>query len=76
MNDYTTFFAVQLNELMDSNGYMISDFTEVMSELTEHLSMNGYTFDTNGDGTIFIREDELAYLKTILEDRELMYTVL
>ena len=49
---------------------------KAMSSLTEHLAMNGYTFDTNGEDTIFIYDDEFDYLLTILDDRNLKYEVL
>lgn len=45
-------------------------------EITEHLSMNGYTFDTNCDRTIFIFDEEACYLETILKDRNIEYYVL
>ena len=61
----TVFYKVKITNLPESG----------LSEVTEHLSMNGYTFDTNGEDSIFIYEDELGYLKTILEDRNLKYEV-
>jgi len=76
MDDYTVFYMVQINTLFLKTGFMITDFRKIMSELTEHLSMNGYTFDTNGDDRIFIYEEELSYLLTILDDRDLLYMVL
>lgn len=75
--DATLWYAVRIDTMHRTDGYMINDFNaEVMDELTEHLSMNGYTFDTNGDDVIFIYEDEVGYLLTILEDRNLKYEVL
>lgn len=52
------------------------DFENEWSELTEHLAMNGYTYDTNGDATLFVYDEEFAYVMTIIEDRGLMYEVL
>ena len=39
-----------------------------MPDLTEHLAMNGYTFDTNGNGILFVAEDEITYVITIMKD--------
>ena len=45
-------------------------------EITEHLAMNGYTYDTNCEKTIFIYEEEVEYLETILNDRGYEYCIL
>lgn len=45
-------------------------------EITEHLAMNGYTFDTNCEKTIFIWEEEACYLETILDEHNIKYDVL
>ena len=45
-------------------------------EITEHLAMNGYTFDTNCEKTIFIFDEEACYLETILEEHGIKYDVL
>ena len=44
--------------------------------ITEHLSMNGYKFDTNCEKTIFIFDEEACYLETILEEHGIKYCVL
>lgn len=44
--------------------------------IPEMLSMNGYTFDTNGDNVIFIWSNELEYLKTILNDEGIAFEIL
>ena len=46
------------------------------SEITEHLAMNGYTFDTNCEKTIFIFDEEAFYLETILKEHGIKYDVL
>ena len=74
--DATVWYAVGVNQLITSDGHLITNWDDVWSELTEHLSMNGYTFDTNGKNLIFIYNEEISYLLTILEDRKLIYTVL
>ena len=47
-----------------------------LKELETHLSMNGYDFgiDTN-KGYLFVPIDELAYVETILTDRNIDYGV-
>ena len=46
-----------------------------LSEVCEHLAMNGYTYDSNCENSIFIYDEELSYLRTILENRGLEYEV-
>lgn len=46
---------------------------EDMPDITEHLSMNGYTFDTNGDDVLFVDTEEISYVETILEDHNVEY---
>lgn len=41
---------------------------EIMSEITEYLAMNGYTFDTNGEDVLFVFEDEVDYVMQILRE--------
>ncbi len=54
---------------------LLNGFQAELSEVTEHLAMNGYTYDTNGEDSIFIYEEELSYLETILQDRNLKYEI-
>lgn len=61
----TTFYKVKL----------LNESKSELSEVCEHLAMNGYTYDSNCEDSIFIYEDEFSYLKTILEDRNLKYEV-
>lgn len=46
---------------------------EYMDSICEHLAMNGYTYDTNGENVIFIFDEEISYVKTILKDRKISY---
>lgn len=62
--DYTVWYALRITG------------KEMMEEVTEHLSMNGYTFDTNGKDTIFVFHEEIEYVETILNDRGASYEVL
>ena len=48
---------------------------EKLEELKQHLSLNGYDVFVDDD-LLFVRPDELAYVKTILEDREIEYNLL
>lgn len=67
MVDFTTWYAVKL---------IGSNVKENMNEVTEHLSMNGYTFDTNGEDTLFIYDEEIDYVITILNDRDIEWEAL
>ena len=60
--DYSIFYAVKVGNALD--------------EITKHLAMNGYTYDTNCEDTIFIYVDELSYLLTILVDHEIDYEIM
>jgi len=47
-----------------------------LEELENHLSMNGYNFGIDkNQRTLFTFIDELSYVETILEDREIDYHV-
>lgn len=65
MLEYTTFYGLKLNNVKSG--------TEDWSELTEHLAMNGYTYDTNGEDTLFVYDEEVSYVETILKDREINF---
>ena len=52
-----------------------SPTTKDILEITEHLSRNEYTFDTNGKDAVFIYEEEIEYLMTILDERGFDYEV-
>ena len=64
--DPTNFYKVKV----------LNGFKTELSEVCEHLTMNGYTYDTNGEDSIFIYEEEIGYLKTILKDRNLKFEVM
>ena len=61
MEIYTIWYAVRLKDKSQ------------MGDLTEHLAMNGYTFDTNGEDTLFIFEEEIDYVETIMSDHEIEF---
>lgn len=67
MNDFTIWYAIKLIGL---------NVKENMNEVTEYLSMNGYTFDTNGEDTLFIYNEEIDYVMTILNDRDIEWEAL
>lgn len=47
-----------------------------LEELENHLSMNGYDFGIDKKrGCLFVFVDELAYVETILTDRNIDYSV-
>lgn len=48
-----------------------------MKELENHLSMNGYSFGIdNNRSLLFVFIEEFDYVKTILEDRDIIYKIL
>ena len=67
MVDFTTWYAVKL---------IGSNVKGNMDEVIEHLSMNGYTFDTNGEDVLFIYDEEIDYVITILDDRNIEWEAL
>ena len=60
----TIFYGLQLKD------------KSVMPDVTEHLAMNGYTFDTNGEDTLFVYSEEVDYVRTILEDRGIEFEII
>lgn len=64
MPERTIFYGLQLHS---------ADLEKTMAEVTEHLSMNGYTFDTNGEDTLFVYSEEVDYVETILKDRDISF---
>ena len=71
MNEPTIFYGIKID-----NRWQRKEWENKWSELTEHLAMNGYTYDTNGKDTLFVYYDEFEYVLTIIEDRELEYEIL
>lgn len=61
MKSRTIFYGLQLKH------------PDVMEDVTEHLAMNGYTYDTNGEDTLFVYSEEVEYVETILEDWGIEY---
>lgn len=48
-----------------------------MKELENCLSMNGYNFGIDNDrGFLFVFVEEIDYIKTVLEDRDIIYKIL
>lgn len=48
-----------------------------MKELENHLSMNGYNFGIdNNRSLLFVFIEEVDYVKTILEDRDIIYKII
>ena len=48
-----------------------------LEELKYHLSMNGYNFKFDKiRNLLFVDEDEIAYVETILKDRDIIYDVI
>lgn len=43
-------------------------------EIKNHLCHNGYHVDWETDDVIAVDEEEAAYVKTILRDREIQFT--
>lgn len=62
--EYTIWYGIRLKNKED------------MDRITEYLAMNGYTYDTNGDDTIFVFHEEIKYVETILEDHGIAYEVI
>lgn len=48
-----------------------------LEELENHLSMNNYNFMMNkSNNTLYVYVEELSYVKTILEDRDIIYSAI
>jgi hypothetical protein len=56
-------------------GLRLKDKSE-MPDITEHLAMNGYTYDTNADDTLFVYSEEVDYVETILKDHGVEYEII
>ena len=73
--EFTTFYGIKIYDKRKP-GEPIMRARDIMSEVTEHLSMNGYTFETNGENILFVFNEEIYYVLTILNDREIEYKAL
>lgn len=64
MRDFVEYVRIDINPGTD------------LTELEEHLSMNGYHFGIDKNRyLLFVYLDELDYVETILEDRDIVYDV-
>lgn len=64
-----------MEELVEYARIYIHDDTD-LSELENHLSMNGYDFGLDEKRKVlFVLIDELAYVETILTDRNIDYRI-
>lgn len=43
------------------------------SDITEYLSMNGYTFETNGEDILFVHSEEIIDVEVILNDEGIAF---
>lgn len=55
--------------------YKLVATKEQMEELNNHLKMNGYDFSIN-ESNISVNEDEMDYVETIMEDRDISYSII
>ena len=47
-----------------------------MDEMYEHLTMNGYIFEVNNEhDVLFVIEDQIQYVETILNDKGISYEI-
>ena len=64
-----------MEELVEYARIYIHDDTD-LNELENHLSMNGYDFGLDEKRKVlFVLIDELAYVETILTDRNIDYRI-
>jgi hypothetical protein len=64
-----------MREFIEYASIMYHVETDV-EELEKHLSMNGYNFGIDKSRCIlFVKIDEIDYVETILEDRNILYHV-
>ena len=65
-----------MEEFVEYVRIYIHDFYADLSELENHLTMNGYDFGIDTKRRVlFVFIDELAYVETILTDRNIDYRV-
>lgn len=56
--------------------YIRIDFEGDTKDLINHLSMNGYSFGFDSMAeSLFVLEDEIYYVITIMDDREIKYQI-
>ena len=54
---------------------LVYSYPSQEDELKEHLYYNGYTVVWKSKNILFVDAEEIDYIKTILQDRHLTYTV-
>lgn len=55
---------------------VLNSSSSAVWEVINHLSMNGYKFGYDSyAGNLFVYDEELAYVETILEDRGIDYRI-
>ena len=65
-----------MEEFIEYARIYIHDIDADLEELENHLSMNGYDFGIDKKRrVVFVFIDELSYVETILEDREIDYSI-
>ena len=56
---------------------IVINFGTDLEELENHLNMNGYNFGIDkSKNRLFVHIEELDYVETILEDRDIVYAVM
>ena len=63
--EFTIWYGLKLNTDEDK-----------MGDFCEHLAMNGYTYDTNGDDVLFVYHEEIEYVVTILNDLDIEFEII
>ena len=56
--------TTQGTTVMGTLFYAVRIKNREMSEITEYLAMNGYTYDTNGENVLFVCAEEIEYVLT------------
>ena len=63
-----------MREFIEYANILIIDANADLQELENHLSMNGYDFGIDKKrGFLFVNMEEINYIETILEDRDIKY---
>lgn len=76
MDKYVKYIAMELSFPED-----VDDEFEMIEELINHLDNNGYDFYVTHDNyfnqivVLIVNEDEFDYVITILEDRNIEYSI-
>lgn len=63
-----------MREFIEYANIIIIDANADLQELENHLSMNGYDFGIDKKRKLlFVNVEEINYIETILEDRDIKY---